>query len=440
MSTSDELHTISVTSLSHRGEGVGKDEEGRAVFIPYAAPGDRLRVRDVEQQKTFWRGEIEDILEASTFRVEPKCSFFGRCGGCAWQHVAFSQQLASKREHLREALRKVGQITYEDEIELFSAQTPWQTRTRTRLQVDRAGRPAFFARGSNERLTISSCPVLVPVLDAFVTALHEHPLSQIEDLQEISLLASSEGELAVALHLKEGKYASSFGWRRGVTDLLKLWRERGHQVAGVSIVSGLKRLGSLGSPWFDEGDPAVRIRPEGFSQASHTLNRVLVEQALGLVDDWNGRQVLEIYAGSGNFSLSMAAAGAHVLALESHPLAVEDAQEKAEAFPKSVRPTFRVFRDDKFDLKACWPSFRTPPEVLFVDPPRRGIHQRLRKSLKKLQPPVVCMVSCVPATFARDLRFFVELGYEIETIKAVDLMPHTTHLESMALLRKKPAS
>lgn len=422
---------IEIDDLSSQGDGVGRSDDGYVFFVPYTAPGDRVLLVPKRRKKRYAHATLHRILEPSAQREEPPCALFGRCGGCQWQHLSYELQASSKQNILTQAMQRVGGFTLTQPPVWHPAGEAYGTRTRVRLQCDPQGQLAFFARGSHQPIPVSDCVTLAPSLRDAIRALRPEVPRFPFPVTTLRLLTSLQGSLALALELQGPKSAAHKidAWFEDLQSLLPSMRGL------VCHDKEHNTLHQVGMPWIDEGEPAVRYRPQGFAQASFACNQTLVQTALSIALPSKPARILEIYAGSGNFSLPFAQAGCDVIALESVPQAVEDGNTMAKRLKGPGTARFHIFHDGRDALRDFWPSSWSHPDLVLLDPPRRGVPPALIEELIALQPTQILYVSCDPATLARDLRLLHNANYQLDSLHAVDLMPQTAHLESIALLR-----
>lgn len=381
-----EERTVEVTALAAGGDGVARDE-GRVTFVPRTAPGDRVRVRLTKQTKSFARGELVEIVEASADRVEPPCPHFQRgCGGCTWQHVARPAQLAAKQAIVAGALRKLA-VPIEPVADPCPA-LGW--RRRARLHVA-GGKVGLYREGSHDVLPIDSCPQLVPALDAAYRA--------------VAAASPPDGELALALGHK-GEV---------VVGVQKAWKLAEKLVGKAGIVGVVAGEGSAGRPRI-EIEPGVQGGPWDFAQASAEGNAALVEharRALGSPPaDGHGGFLLELHAGGGNLTRGFRDDGWRVTTSDITP--------GADLLGPANEVLARV---------------TGPFDAIVLDPPRTGAAEAIAGILAH-GPARVVYVSCDPATLARDAERLVAGGYRAERAWPVDLMPQTAHVEVVLRLTR----
>ena len=409
---------IRVTSLASGGDGVGRLPDGRVVFVEGGVPGDLVEPRGWVERKRMVRTGIARLIEASPDRVEAVCVHFGVCGGCLWQHIDYPKQLEAKLGIVRDALERIGGLDAVDVSDIVPSPEPYGYRTRARL-VERAGRLGFRRRGSREIEAIASCPVLVPAVEA-------------RRVELATRLASAPPD-STAAEAKRRRSTREVEW-----ELL----------AGVGEAVSCGRTGRR-----DSARERVEIRVLGETlQASRgsfvqgnvllwdALAREVCDQAFGSdsARETRPRRFVELYAGIGFFSLPLARAGLEGVAIESSPFALRDL--RANIARAALRERVEVLAgrvEARGDLDARFAA----TDVLVVDPPRRGLEEKVREAVARKGPSRVVYVSCDPATLARDLRALVaEDGYRLASVRAFDLFPQTPHVETVVRLERDQGS
>lgn len=391
--TAARVVELRIDALAAGGDGVGRDPDGRVVFVPFAAPGDRLRVRVVEERARFARGEIEAVLEASPARVAPPCPVFGTCGGCAWQHIAYETQGAAKRAIVADALARVGKLGNLPAVDFTASPAPYGYRGRARVLLER-GRVGFRQRRSHALCAIDACPLLVPALDEALGAMAAAP-------------PSPDGE-----------------WELAVGD------------------DGRVRTAPLGAGALArEGEPArillaaagerIQVSAGVFGQANALLLDALATTVLEAAG--SGGIALELFAGAGFFTLGLARRFARVIAVESDPGGVRDlAHNLAEAQLRHVR----VIEARVETWLAAADAEARRAEVVVLDPPRGGVGAAAARALAQLPARRLVYLSCDPATWARDLAVLGSHGWQLMRVHGFDLFPQTPHVEALAVLER----
>ena len=436
---------VDIVDLAQGGEGVGRLDE-RAVFVPYAAPGDRVTA-EVPEGVGPAHARLVEVLQPGAARVEAPCRHFGPgahagCGGCEWLHVAYAAQLAAKQRFLAETLRRIGGLapgSYQAP-EIIPSPSPLRYRARAKFHVDRGtGRLVLFRRRSHEPVDIRECHLLEPELDALREA--------IGPALARARLAPREVTLEWSRHSGRG---SAF---LQLPSTGSSARQRAEELLAVLPALQGVVLGAEGSPLERVGDPVLRqarrpddpagelqrSRPDVFQQANRRGNALLVDAALGLLRP-EGEDVLELFCGAGNFTGPLAARARSVHAVEAQGPALDlarlDLEEWAAGDVSSRRSKVRLFAGDALALARAFARETAPARrfgAALLDPPREGC-RGIGRALRELEVPRAVYVSCDPATLARDLKACGEAGYRVEAVQAVDMFPQTHHVEGVALL------
>jgi 23S rRNA (uracil1939-C5)-methyltransferase len=413
---------VRVDRLAPGGDGVGRqrggEHDGRATFVPLAAPGDEVRVVLLREKARVAWGELAEVVAASPARVAPRCPLYGRCGGCQWQHVDLDAQHSAKRAIVARALGLA------DVPLLAPSPAGWGYRERARLVVGRGGAVGFRARRSHEVVDVPACPLLSPALERALGAVRL-VAPELAFGTEIDLLAGGPGG-------KQVHVAISAPIEPRLAERLRAGG-REHGVVGIAAANG-----AWGQPDVDVAEPGaapLRVPANGFAQVGRAANAALVravdealaasgafpahgaaQVAAGAVASPSApRTVLELYAGSGNFTRRLAeraaASGAALLACDGDPAAVARGQRQVSG--------------------ASWLS--APPDdlvadVVIVDPPREGLDARSLALARRARRALV-YVSCDPQTLGRDTARLRAEGFTLAYAMALDLMPHTFHVE-----------
>jgi len=388
-----------VEKMVYGGEGLGR-LDGRAVLAPFVLPGERVRLRGVSEKPGMLRAGLLEVLDAAPERAAPPCPYFMRCGGCQYQHAPYEMQLALKRGILEDQLRRIGKLAPPD-IAVVSGE-PWGYRNRVQLHVAQ-GALGYRAARSHKLCPIEQCPIASPAINGAIAILRE----MLRDprwprfLRQIELFTN---ETEIQLNVLETEHPVArrfFDWCA-------------ERIPG--LIAGALEYPAGGYTW--------RVSHGSFFQVNRFLAGKLVETALGGAE---GQTALDLYAGVGLFSLPLAQRFASVTAVESGARAAGDLRFNAER-------TGIALRVEKTDAEAWIEQLETAPDFVLLDPPRTGIGKRMVQRLGQLRPPKVALVSCDPATLARDLAGLTGAGYRIERLTLVDLFPQTYHLETVAQL------
>jgi 23S rRNA (uracil1939-C5)-methyltransferase len=361
--------------------------EGKTVFVSLAAPGDRLRVRVERQQGNVLFASIEEILVASPLRIEPPCPYFGRCGGCDFQQLAYENQLAAKAEIIRDCLHRIARLDVVPEIVVTPSPRDWRYRMRAMWQIDRNEQMVgYYERGSRRVCDVVDCAVLMPELQETLervrsTDWHEFPA----EMKHLEVVA---GENGVSL---APRFAEFETWELELTIL----------------------------------DERYSYNAEAFFQINPALLAPLIEFALG---DVTGDSAVDLYCGVGLFTLPLARRFKRVIGVEGNPNATRFAQRNLS---RARLENARIVTASV----AEWFKGRTlHADFVLLDPPRAGAESSVIKGILDFAAPRVTYVSCDPATLARDLKKLIAGGYAIESLRAFDLFPQTHHVETVVRL------
>lgn len=449
---------FSPVKLVYGGDALGF-HAGHTVMAPGVLPGERAEVEEFRRQKGIIHARPLRILESSHERVEPPCSYFGRCGGCQYQHLGHTGQLAAKVEILRETLRRLGQIKWDGEITVHSG-SAWNYRNQAqwKIGVSPSGAPAlgFFQAESNRLVPIDACPILSPRVNSLLAAIGTEPwISALANFRELEILADDRDE-KVMLTLRGAWNATTDALARkclaelaGVATVAVAMPEGprggGNTQAGElddpphqsELPSKQLNLHVLGEPHFTYhvGGYAYRVGPTAFFQSSRFLISELVSTVVpGGAHEFSPPGItsgvaIDLYAGVGLFTLPLSTRFEQVIAVESHPQAAADLAANARAAGGNK---IRIITETTFNfLRRC---AQMEPDLVVMDPPRAGVGAETLKLLVRLRPQRLHYVSCSPPTLARDLGFLLKHGYQLDSLDLFDFFPQTYHIESLARL------
>ncbi len=426
---------LTVEKLVYGGDGLARlpaDEHGRgkALFLPFVLPGEEVEGHIVEEKPGFGRGHADEIILASPQRTTPHCPYFGRCGGCHYQHTTYENQLEIKAAILKENLRRIAKLDLAVELAVHPS-NPWNYRNRTRLKLQTAPEFAlgYYKLGSHELLPVRECPISSALIEQAISELWELGTGGKlpAEAREIELFVNEDdSQLLIETYCSPGIDTES---ATGLAEQLKtalpgavgavIFKGPGErsQAAGVS-----KKIGASGQDalTYRTAQGTSRVSAGAFFQT----NRFLIDKLAEIVTAGaSGGLALDLYAGVGLFSTILARSFAQVIAVEASQISHSDLAYNSPGNVKAVCATTEHYLKSKEEPER--------PDLVVVDPPRSGLGDRLSRELASLQAPAITYVSCDPATLARDLRPLLEGGYRIEQAHLVDLFPQTFHLESV---------
>ena len=416
------IHGISVN-----GDGVGRLDDGRVVFVENAVPGDRVAVRLGETRKRVQYAELLNVVAASVDRVESACQV-ERCGGCVLRTVSLTRQATLKRQMVLDAMRRIGNLDVSDSLgPVRQFGSGWRYRHRVRLHAvwqHNAWRFGYFERRSRRLVPLSSCPVVWPELEALCLSTSKAlaTLPQTAQITEVELAYSRRDKRGGAKISAKGTlntFRRNLGWFEA------------SELAGVEVEAsdGRFRHGNLELRYdhrrAEEFD--VRYEPGLFTQAFPEANDALVDSVTQAVRPRDNPRVLELHAGIGNFSVPLARVGAQVVAFEHNRRAAILCQRNGSA------PGMQVLVHAQSDAEAL--SSLSQYDVILLDPPRGGARE-VAQGLREAGPASVVYVSCDPATLARDAAILISGGYTLTHIESFDLFPQSTHVETLTVFRR----
>lgn len=393
---------ITIEKLIYGGDGLAR-VNGQVVLAPFVLPGERVAVESVEQKPGLLRSKLIDIIEPSGDRVDARCPYFMRCGGCHYQHAGYEVQLGFKRAILVETLRRVGKIEFPETIRVIGAE-PWQYRNRAQFHIQGASLGYLEAR-SKRLCSIEHCPISSPRINEVVRALRE----MLRDprwprfIRALEVFTNEEHVQVNVLDAERPVARRFFDWCA-------------EKIPG--FVPGALDYAAAGATY--------RVSGGSFFQVNRLLIDQMVAEALG---DAAGESALELFAGVGLFSLPLARRFAEVKAVESGAGALRDLRFNAERAAASVEA-----HQSSVDVYLAGAA--APPDFVLADPPRAGLGKAAVRELARLRPRHITIVACDPATLARDLAALVAAGYRLQGITLIDLFPQTYHIEAIARLSR----
>ncbi len=409
----DNRFDLTLDAMAHGGEAIGR-HEGRAIFVPYAIPGERVRVQIEESRGRYARARLLEVLEASPARVEPLCPFFGAqaCGGCQWQHIDTVVQPRIKGMVVLDQFRRIGKFEEPPVLEPLPDEVGWEYRNHALFHANSQGQLGFLSAHSHAVFPIRDCMIL-------------HPL--VQDLFHSLDMAYPELEW---LELRGGTATG---------DLMALFQSKGEEPPLLEVDFPLSIVQIrhddaiaplIGLDYITEnvGDRDFRISATSFYQVNSAQAANLVGVVLGALDLQGGEKVLDAYCGVGLFTAFLSAEAGHVTGIEAHPASIEDARHNL-ADAGNVALLTGVVED-------VLPSLEQSFDAAVVDPPRTGLDRAALDALVARGPQRIAYVSCDPATLARDCRRLVDQGYALQWVQPVDMFPQTYHIEAVALLSK----
>lgn len=451
MNKNDKL-TLKITAMSSDGMGIAKTDEGIAVFISGAAVGDVAEVIIVKVQKNYCFGKIVKIIEPSSDRITPSCSVFSQCGGCCYRHISYDAELKIKQQRVVDAIERIAKLKA-PVLPIISANERENYRNKGQFPVGKNKDGdcvcGFYALHSHRIVPCLDCalqpPEFAPILNAIMQYIKANRIPTYDEQQHkgiirhIYLRKTDSGDIMVCLVINADRLPKEME-----KSLVLMLTEKFANVKTIVLNINKKQtgviLGQKCKVLFGEGylvdtlcGIKVKISPQSFYQVNHDMAQKLYEIAAEYADVKN-KTVLDLYCGAGTIGLSMAKQAKKIIGVEIVESAVKDAHKNAD-----MNGIFNAefICDNAANASKILSQNGVRPDVVILDPPRKGAEAGLVDTIaNEFAPRAVVYVSCDPATLARDLAIFAEMGYEVQKIQPVDMFPCTAHVETVVLMSK----
>nr|WP_284502924.1 23S rRNA (uracil(1939)-C(5))-methyltransferase RlmD [Caballeronia sp. AZ10_KS36] len=441
---------IEIDALDMDARGVGRTvnedgEPGKVIFVEGALPGERVSYSSYRKKPSFEQAQVVKVLREAVIRTKPKCQFFGTCGGCSMQHLDVRAQIAVKQRVLEDNLQHLAKLRAETMFRPIHGPS-WGYRYRARLTVRHVEKKGGVLVGFHERKSsyvadMTSCEVLPPHVSAMLVPLRHlvAGLSIRDRMPQIELAVGSD-VTALVLRILEPLTEADEALLRAFADEhnVQFWL----QPKGPDTVYPFYPLGRELAYTLPEFDIRMPFKPTDFTQVNHQINRVLVSRALSLLAAERTDRVLDLFCGIGNFTLPLARVSREVVGIEGSEALTARALENAKANGVDGHTSFacrNLFEVTADDMRALGRF-----DKFLIDPPREGA-LAVSKALADIAqsgddailPKRIVYVSCNPATLARDAGLLVhEAGYRMKGAGVVNMFPHTSHVESIALFER----
>lgn len=404
-------YEVSISTLTYGGEAMGRLPDGRAVFVLFGLPGERVRVKLTEEKKNFARGEIVEVLDPSPDRIAARCRHFGVCGGCHYQSLPYEKQLQAKTDILIDQLKRIGKIENPPVGPMVACPNPWNYRNHVQFSLDEAGALGFQAPASNRVVPISECHLPEPILDDLWRQLEFQPETEIE---RVSLRAGKDDDLMLVLE-SDSPDAPELEIEAGIS-IAHVYEEHAVVIAGNDhiIVPVLER--------------DFKVSAASFFQVNTAMAGKMVEYLLTRLPVSPSSTLLDVYCGVGLFSAFFAPKCKTVIGVESSESSCDDFAVNLDEFANVE--LYEGYAEDVV------PHLEAKPDTVLVDPPRAGLDKAVVDGIIKLSPQVIAYVSCDPSTLARDAARLIAGGYQLREVTPFDLFPQTYHIESISIFER----
>ena len=445
MQKNDEI-ILNITDMTNDGSGIGK-YDGMAIFVPLTAVGDTARVKILKVKKTYAFGKLTEIIEPSPDRAENRCPTFSQCGGCVYRHISYAAECRIKTDKVYEAIKRIGGVDMPPQPIICSEKTE-HYRNKAQYPIAEDGAAGFFAFHSHRIVKCPDC-ALQPEIFSRITAactdwIRDNNIRIYNEekhaglLRHIYIRIAEESEEIMVFAVINGKTlpcADEF-----VSRIKSVCGEKVKSIGininteKTNVILGEKCRILYGEEYITDILCGVRVRlsPLSFYQVNRATAERLYKKAAEYAAP-AGKTVLDLYCGAGTIGLSMANAAQKIIGVEIVPQAVTDARFNAGLNGIS---NAEFICSDAAGAAAELAKKGIKPDVIIVDPPRKGCSAELIGTIAEdFKPEKVVYVSCDPATLARDIKIFGEKGYTFKEYTPVDMFPRTSHVETVCLLK-----
>lgn len=446
----NETVTLRFEDLTHEGNGVGK-VDGYPLFVPYGLPGEEAEVKVIKVKKNFGFGKLLNVKQESDDRVEPPCDVYYKCGGCQLQHMSYQMQLDMKQKQVKDNMKKIGHLEHVPVHPTIGMDDPWRYRNKVQIPVgqkeDGELKTGFYQKRSHNIIDMDTCLIQDEMNDRMVETVRRIAsnlgISAYDEethrgtLRHIMVrTGQNTKDIMVVLVTKTKKLPHQDKLIDEIRDAFPNVKSIVHNVnnAKTNVILGKQTNVIYGDEYIYDtiGDIKFMISPLSFYQVNPTQTKALYDQALKYADLRGGETVIDAYCGIGTISLFLAQKAKKVYGVEIVPEAVTDAKKNAR-LNKMDNADFYVGQAE--ELMPWWRNQGLRPDVIVVDPPRKGCDEELLKAMLDMEPERIVYVSCNPSTLARDLRVLEDGGYETQEVQPVDMFPQTSHVECVTWLK-----
>jgi len=412
-----ELLTVKLEKLTYGGDALGRASdpltgtEGRAVFVPFALPGETVRIHVTEQKRGHMRGELVEVIDPSPERIPAKCIHFGVCGGCHYQHLPYPSQIQVKTDILRDQLTRIGKIQDPLVQPMMASPQEWNYRNHVQFHLSAAGELGYIRASGRGMFLISECHLPEETLNKLWPSLEFDPGL---GLQRISLRLGMEAETMLVLE-SDGTEPPELELEANLS-VVHLADE------DVVVMAGDDHI------IISVNGRAFRVSAASFFQVNTGMAGQMVQHLLEHLPVSPSTTLLDVYCGVGLFSAFFAGRVGRLIGIEVSPSACEDFAANLDEFDNV----------ELYEAPAenVLPGLDFSPDVVIVDPPRAGLDKPALDALLALRPARLAYVSCDPSTLARDAARLIAGGYRMVQVTPFDLFPQTSSIESISIFEK----
>jgi len=408
-----DVYDVELTTLIYGGEALGRLPDGRAVFVPFALPGEKVRLRLVEDKRNYARAELLEVLSPAIQRIQPRCVHFGVCGGCHYQHMPYADQLDAKRDILKDQLVRIGKMSDPPIQATISSPQPYNYRNYVQFHLTNEGRLGYYKAQAQQVFAVQECHLPEEPLNIVWPQLQ---FDSIPELERIGLRLGADNDIQLILESSDLQ-PPEFSVEDLPISAVHL------SEAGALVLAGSEQI------IIEVLERSFQVSAGSFFQVNTPMAAAMITHLLENLTNYVALQsgssvLLDVYCGVGLFSAFLAPRVRRLIGVESSPSAVEDFVANLDDFDN-----VEIY---EAQAEQALPQLTLNPDIILVDPPRAGLEKAVLDSILRYFPKVLVYVSCDPATLARDARRLRKGGYRMRKITPFDLFPQTFHIESLS--------
>lgn len=444
----NDIVTLEVTALSNEGSGIAR-HDGMVVFVPFSAVGDVAECRILKVQKSYAYAKIESMIIPSEHRIEPDCEAFGRCGGCLLRHIGYTEELRAKEQFVRDAMERIGGLDIQAEP-IISTGVTERYRNKAQLPVaEIVGKPVcgFYSQRSHRVIPCDDCKLEPEVFSDISREILDY-----QQKNSISCYDEQSGKgLLRHIYLRRGHHSGEIMVCLVVTEKTRVYdaltdilKEKFPQIKTVilninsertNVILGKRNVNILGGGKICDTicGVEVEISAHSFYQVNTAAAELVYNKAAEYADLKGGETLLDLYCGAGTVGLSIAKGACRLVGVEVIPEAIDNA--KKNALRNGIENAEFII-GDAGTIAQSLAERGERPDVITVDPPRKGCDQKTLDAIIAMSPERIVMISCNPATAARDVKYLCERGYRAEKVCPADMFPRTNHVECVVLMSR----
>ena len=445
----NDIITVEISGLANDGNGVGRTKDGIVVFVPLSAVGDKLSVKILKVCKSHCYGKIEEILSPSPDRIKPDCPVFGRCGGCSFRHISYEAELRAKDNFIRDAFTRIGGLEPEFLPIMANCQTEsYRNKAQYPVGKDKNGNTVcgFYADRSHSIVPCESCrleqPIFADIRGFILDFAAKNKISAYNEAEHNGVLRH--------ICIRRGHYTGEINVtivvRRNVPQLKALAAVLSEKFVDIksvtvnvnkaktNVIYGDEEIQLKGKTEITDNmlGKTFSVSPKSFYQVNTPMAEKLYSKAAELAEP-EGKTVIDLYCGAGTIGLTMADKAKRIIGVEIVESAVENARKNAEL---NNAENAEFYCGDTGEVTEILKNRGITADVVIVDPTRKGCDEKTLDNVAAFNPERIVMVSCNPATAARDCKYLETIGYKTLTVQGFDLFSRTNHVECVVLMSK----